>query len=148
MTKLSVALTAALTTALILTASAQAEPSTNSNTSNFQASLTLATAGSSPSVLTGTAAISSTDQQVSQAVRSNTTVLGLPRNIGDKERIARAVVAVALIGVASYGLATDNIGRGLSIGALALSSVPTLTATTGYCPLYHVLGTDTLFLDF
>ncbi len=143
MIKLSVALTTALTTVSILATPAQAEPSTNSNS---LVSLALATAGSAPSVLT--AAINPTDQQVSQAVRSKTTVLGLPRNIGDKERIARAVAAVALIGVGSYGLATDDIGSGLSIGLLALSSIPTLTAATGYCPLYHALGTDTLSLDF
>ncbi len=116
-----------------------------------ETSLALATAGISPMAASEAApsmANADADERVSKAVRSNTTVFGLPRNIGDGERVFRAVVAATLIGVGSYGLATDEIGSGLSIGLLAVSSIPTLTSATGYCPLYHALGKDTRFLDF
>lgn len=77
-----------------------------------------------------------------------TTVFGLPRNVGDGDRVFRGVVAATLIGLGAYGFASHNFSDAASGALMAVSVVPASTGAVGYCPLYHLLGIDTTFLDF
>jgi hypothetical protein len=52
-------------------------------------------------------------------------------NVGTIDRIVRAALGLALLGLAITG----TIGLWGYIGV-----VPLLTAAIGYCPAYHVLG--------
>lgn len=82
-------------------------------------------------------------EEVTQVKR--TTLFGLPQNMGPVDRILRGVLAAALIGIGSYRLATGEGSMGWTAAILAISAVPTLTATTGYCPIYHAAGIDWSF---
>lgn len=88
---------------------------------------------------------SSSETSVTQL---ETTVFGLPRNIGDGERVFRGVAAATLIGLAVYGLASNNFSDTANAVLMGVSVLPAATAASGYCPLYHALGVDTTFLDF
>lgn len=98
------------------------------------ASLTLALAGGS----TGGAVLGATGLEARQ-----TTVFGLPQNVGTVDRILRGVLAATLVSIGSYRLATDQPSPGWSVVFLSTALIPALTAATGYCPLYHALGVDT-----
>lgn len=78
-------------------------------------------------------------------VEARKTIFGLPQNIGPVDRILRGVLAATLIGIGSYRLATGEGSMGWTAAILAISAVPTVTAATGYCPLYHALGVDWTF---
>lgn len=69
-----------------------------------------------------------------------TTVFGLPINEGPVDRSLRALVAAGLIGTGIYGLTTGNINTPVSATLLGVAAIPTLTAATGYCPLYSLFG--------
>jgi Protein of unknown function (DUF2892) len=79
------------------------------------------------------------------AEQADTTVFGLPQNVGPVDRVLRAIVAAGLITTASVGLATEEVDPGVSGILYGVSAVPALTAATGYCPLYHALGIDQSF---
>lgn len=74
-----------------------------------------------------------------------TTVFGLPKNIGPVERVARLAVAATLVGVGTYRLANDSPNTGLSWALVGVAAVPGATGATGYCPLYQLLGIDNTF---
>lgn len=74
-----------------------------------------------------------------------TTLFGLPVNEGPIDRTLRAVVAAGLIGTGIYGLSTGNINTPVSATLLGVAAIPTLTAATGYCPLYSLFGIDYTF---
>jgi hypothetical protein len=74
-----------------------------------------------------------------------TTVFGLPVNEGPIDRSLRALVAAGLIGTGIYGLSTGNISTPVSATLLGVAAIPTLTAATGYCPLYSLFGVDYSF---
>lgn len=75
-----------------------------------------------------------------------TTLFGLPLNEGPIDRSLRAVVALGLIGTGVYGLMNPNtISAPISYTLLGVSAIPTLTAATGYCPLYQLFGLDYSF---
>ncbi|MCC7380807.1 MAG: DUF2892 domain-containing protein [Deltaproteobacteria bacterium] len=69
----------------------------------------------------------------------------MPQNMGPVDRIARGVIAAGLIGLGSYGLASENFSPAASGVLLGVSVIPLLTAATGYCPLYHLFGIDETF---
>lgn len=75
----------------------------------------------------------------------DTTIFGLPRNVGPIDRVLRGVVAGTLIGIGSYGFASGKLSQGLSGALLGISTIPFATATTGYCPIYQVLGIEDTF---
>ncbi len=75
----------------------------------------------------------------------DTTIFGLPKNIGVGDRVLRGFVAGTLLGIGTYGLASGDINQTLSGVLMAVSVVPGATAATGYCPVYQVLGIDTSF---
>ncbi len=74
-----------------------------------------------------------------------TTLFGLPVNEGPIDRSLRALVAAALIGTGIYGLSTGAINTPVSATLLGVAAIPTLTAATGYCPLYSLFGVDYSF---
>lgn len=74
-----------------------------------------------------------------------TTVFGLPVNEGPIDRSLRALVAAGLIGTGIYGLTTGNINTPVSATLLGVAAIPTLTAATGYCPLYSLFGVEYTF---
>lgn len=65
----------------------------------------------------------------------------MDRNVGGRDRIARAALAVVLSVVAISALRGGNRSRGLlaTLGALAFG----FNATTGFCGLNETLGIDT-----
>lgn len=69
-----------------------------------------------------------------------TTLFGLPLNMGPWDRSLRAVIAAGLIGTGIYGLSTGNIPPVTSGVLLGVAAIPTFTAATGYCPLYQLFG--------
>jgi|JI10StandDraft_1071094.scaffolds.fasta_scaffold1192902_1 hypothetical protein len=83
-----------------------------------------------------------------ETMRLETTIFGLPRNVGDGDRVARGVIAAALVGLGVYGLASGEFSDAASGVLLGVSAVPASTAAAGYCPLYQALGLDTTALDF
>lgn len=87
------------------------------------------------------------DRQVRSAPVSDvqTTIFGLPKNVGPVDRVLRAVAAAALAGVGAYGLITGDIGKTTSGVLLGVSAVPASTAATGYCPAYHLFGITETF---
>lgn len=74
-----------------------------------------------------------------------TTVFGLPVNEGPIDRTIRGIVAAGLIGTAIYGLTTKQISEPISYTLLGVSAIPTLTAATGFCPIYPLFGIDYTF---
>ena len=75
-----------------------------------------------------------------------TTIFGLPKNIGPVDRVARAVVGSALLGVGIWGLSTSGHLSETTSGVLVgVSAIPFATAATGYCPIYQLFGVDYTF---
>jgi hypothetical protein len=75
-----------------------------------------------------------------------TTIFGLPKNMGPGDRIARAVIGSALLGVGIWGLSTSGHLSDTTSGVLVgVSAIPFATAATGYCPLYQLFGVDYTF---
>ncbi len=74
-----------------------------------------------------------------------TTIFGLPKNVGTVDRVVRTVIGLGLAGTGVYGLATGDLSDTTSGVLMGVSAVPFATAATGYCPLYQVLGIDTQF---
>jgi len=75
-----------------------------------------------------------------------TTIFGLPINEGPIDRSLRAVVAAGLIGTGIYGLMNPTvISEPVAYTLLGISAIPTLTAATGYCPIYQLIGIDYTF---
>lgn len=77
--------------------------------------------------------------------RRDTTIFGLPKNVGPGDRILRTVVGLGLAGAGLYGLTEGDWSKTTSGVLLGVSAVPFATAATGYCPLYQVLGIDRSF---
>ncbi len=74
-----------------------------------------------------------------------TTIFGLPKNVGTADRVVRTIIGLGLAGTGVYGLATGDLSDTTSGVLMGVSAVPFATAATGYCPLYQVLGIDTTF---
>jgi hypothetical protein len=74
-----------------------------------------------------------------------TTVFGLPKNMGPGDRIIRGLIAATLIGIGTYGFASKDLSPTLSGTLMGVSLIPAATAATGYCPLYQVFGLDYSF---
>jgi hypothetical protein len=74
-----------------------------------------------------------------------TTVFGLPRNMGPFDRALRGVLAATLAGIGTYRLANGSPNKGLSWALAGVAVIPATTAATGYCPLYQVFGVDYSF---
>jgi hypothetical protein len=74
------------------------------------------------------------------AAEQRTTIFGLPLNEGPGDRIIRGVIAASLIGVATWGLVSNQMDGWVSGVLYGVSAIPALTAITGYCPLYHLFG--------
>jgi hypothetical protein len=75
-----------------------------------------------------------------------TTIFGLPKNMGPIDRVARAVIGSALLGVGVWGLSTSGHLSGTTSGVLVgVSAIPFATAASGYCPLYQLVGVDYSF---
>lgn len=65
------------------------------------------------------------------------------KNEGNIDRIVRLVVAAAAIaGAAALGPGTVG-----GIVLLAVAAIMVVTAATGFCPLYRLIGIDTCPLD-
>jgi Protein of unknown function (DUF2892) len=60
-------------------------------------------------------------------------------NVGMTDRVIRAAIAIALIGLAWHG---DIVGTG-SIVAYAVSFVLLMTSIVSICPIYSLLGIST-----
>ena len=65
----------------------------------------------------------------------------MKRNESTIDRIIRAVLGVALVAI---GL---TVGGTLAVVLYVLAAVMLVTALTGFCPLYHLLGIDTCKLS-
>lgn len=74
-----------------------------------------------------------------------TTIFGLPQNVGTADRLVRGALAAALVGVGSYRLANDAPNPTLSKVLVGVAAVPAATGAAGYCPLYQLVGIDTNF---
>jgi hypothetical protein len=74
-----------------------------------------------------------------------TTLFGLPKNVGPVDRVLRLAVAATLVGVGTYRLSNDSPNRGLSWALVGVAAVPAATGAVGYCPLYQLLGIDNTF---
>jgi hypothetical protein len=75
-----------------------------------------------------------------------TTIFGLPKNMGPIDRVARAVIGSALLGVGVWGLSTSGHLSSTTSGVLiGVSAIPFATAATGYCPIYQLVGVDYTF---
>lgn len=84
--------------------------------------------------------------QLQAAGDHGTTLFGLPVNEGSIDRSIRAVIAAGLIGTGIYGLMNPTtIPAPVSYSLLGVSAIPVLTAATGYCPLYQLVGVDYTF---
>jgi len=75
----------------------------------------------------------------------DTTLFGLPLNMGPIDRVLRGVIALGLIGTGIYGLSTNQLSAPLSWSLIGVAAIPTATAATGYCPLYQLFGLEYSF---
>lgn len=80
-----------------------------------------------------------------EATPRETTVFGLPKNVGPGDRVLRTIVGLGLAGAGVYGLATGELSDTTSGVLLGVSTVPFATAATGYCPLYQLVGIERSF---
>ena len=83
-----------------------------------------------------------------QATAPQTTLFGLPLNMGPVDRLLRGVLAVGLVGTGIYSLSTQGFGANsntLGWTLIGVATIPTATAATGYCPLYQVFGLEYSF---
>lgn len=84
----------------------------------------------------------------SQPAAQQTTLFGLPLNMGPVDRILRGVIAAGLVGTGIYGLSTNAFGTNtaaISWSMIGVAAIPTFTASTGYCPLYQLFGLEYSF---
>lgn len=65
----------------------------------------------------------------------------MTKNEGTIDRIVRGGIAVTALGT---GLAVGGVFNPVGIVLFGVSGVAGLTAISGYCPLYSVLGISTL----
>lgn len=84
--------------------------------------------------------ISIKSENIEEEEGLQTTIFGLPQNMGPIDRSLRGVIAAGLIGTGIYGLSTDAITKEASWTMIGVSAIPIATASTGYCPLYQVFG--------
>jgi len=63
----------------------------------------------------------------------------MERTVGKTDKIIRLLIAAVLVFVA----VTTDISFGLKIAALVVAGIAVLTAFTGLCPLYSILGIST-----
>ncbi len=63
----------------------------------------------------------------------------MERNASPADRIVRAVLGTALVGLSIWGLGVAG-GSVLGIVSAALGGVLLVTAATGFCPLYKLFG--------
>lgn len=68
------------------------------------------------------------------------TLFGLPLNVGPVDRLLRVLVAGALVGVATWGLSTQEVDDWVSGVLYGVSAIPALTGAIGYCGLYEAAG--------
>lgn len=81
-----------------------------------------------------------------QAAERETTIFGLPKNVGTGDRIMRAVIGTALVGIGAWGLSSSaHLSDTTSYVLMGVSAIPFATAATGYCPLYQLVGIDRSF---
>lgn len=74
------------------------------------------------------------------------TIFGLPKNMGPIDRVARAAIGTALLGIGIWGLSSDqHLSDTTSYVLMGVSAVPFATSATGYCPLYQLVGVDHTF---
>ncbi len=64
----------------------------------------------------------------------------MQKNEGDLDRIIRAGISATALGT---GLAVGGPLNPVGVALLGVSGVAGVTAATGYCPLYSVLGIST-----
>lgn len=67
--------------------------------------------------------------------------MGFEKNVGGTDRIARAVVGVALLAGAVGATLVDRHGLALAVAIVGV--VALFTAATRFCGLYTLLGVDT-----
>lgn len=79
------------------------------------------------------------------AVDHGTTWFGLPLNMGPIDRTLRAVLAAGLIGTGIYGLTTNSFSPALNWTLIGVAAIPTVTAASGFCPLYPLFGVEYSF---
>ena len=68
----------------------------------------------------------------------------MQKNEGTVDRLIRGGVALSALGA---GVAAGGPLNPVGIGLLAVGTVAGLTAVTGYCPAYSVLGISTRAAD-
>jgi hypothetical protein len=71
--------------------------------------------------------------------------IGLDRNVGGIDRMARAVLAVVAVGVGIWGLTAGPLAVGI-VGVIA-GAVFTFNVVTQYCITNALLGIDTCSWD-
>ena len=84
--------------------------------------------------------ISIKSENIEEEEGLQTTIFGLPQNMGPIDRSLRGVIAAGLLGTGIYGLSTGAITKEASWTMIGVSAIPIATASTGYCPLYQVFG--------
>lgn len=78
-------------------------------------------------------------------VDHGSTWFGLPLNMGPIDRTLRAVLAAGLIGTGIYGLTTNSFNPALNWTLIGVAAIPTVTAASGFCPLYPLFGVEYSF---
>jgi hypothetical protein len=68
----------------------------------------------------------------------------MQKNEGNVDRIIRAGISVTALGT---GLAIGGPLNPVGVALLGVSGIAGVTAATGYCPLYSVLGISTAGAD-
>lgn len=61
-------------------------------------------------------------------------------NEGDLDRIIRAGIAVTALGT---GVAVGGVFNPIGIGLFGVAGMAAVTAVSGYCPVYSLLGIST-----
>jgi hypothetical protein len=79
-------------------------------------------------------------EMVERAVYLQAKTQLLPRNTSLLGRVLRGAVAVTLISLGSYGLATGELDTPTGGVLLSVSLLPAAVGATGYCPLTDALG--------
>ncbi|MBP8808785.1 MAG: DUF2892 domain-containing protein [Kofleriaceae bacterium] len=132
-------------TAAVLTLAVLA-PTASADHVNFGASRRVASAAEPTRVAAAEpGAMEASMMPMPEASPRETTIFGLPKNVGTGDRILRTVVGLGLAGVGLYGLQSGELSDTTSGVLLGVSTVPFATAATGYCPLYQLVGIDRSF---
>jgi len=93
------------------------------------------------SYLNTTGAACQTFNRLQPSVRLMTVDIGLDRNVGGIDRMARAILAVAAFGIGIWGLAAGPLVVGVA-GVIA-GAVFTFNVVTQYCITNAMLGIET-----